>query len=84
MGFQERSEAFDFQIALQDFGRSISNAKPDKKEKEKFDFSLKEGQTISLKIGQKSKHMDKKPDTNLDKIVTIAPPPANKDWVKFS
>jgi hypothetical protein len=70
MGFQDRSEAFDFQIALQDFTRSVSSIKPEKKEGEKIDFSLKEGQTISLKIGQTSKSV-KKQDTNVENCTFI-------------
>lgn len=65
MGFEERSEAFDFSIALQDARRVLGfdksdpqnsaqgrgrNAKP-VKEEPKRDFSLKEGETISINLG---------------------------------
>jgi len=62
IGFEERSEAFDFSVALQEVRRTLGiedngnsgGKKPDKaKEKvpEKKDFSLKEGETITVNIG---------------------------------
>ncbi|KAH7130440.1 adaptin ear-binding coat-associated protein-like protein 1 [Dendryphion nanum] len=64
IGFEERSDAFDFSIALQDArrvlgmegkptaagggGRGKSQSQP---EEPKRDFSLKEGQTISINLG---------------------------------
>ncbi|KAI9491603.1 adaptin ear-binding coat-associated protein 1 [Zychaea mexicana] len=57
MGFQERSDAFDFNVALQDFTKQLQ---AEKKAAEraahaddlpKKDYSLKEGQTISINIG---------------------------------
>jgi hypothetical protein len=64
IGFEERSEAFDFSVALQEVRRTLgigqagnsSGKKVDKgKEKvpEKVDFSLKEGETIKVNIGGK-------------------------------
>ncbi|CAG8546729.1 957_t:CDS:2 [Diversispora eburnea] len=57
MGFQERSEAFDFQVTLQDHIKHIKaekeaaeNAKV-AESKPKKDYSLKEGETISINIG---------------------------------
>ncbi|CAG8472396.1 1320_t:CDS:2 [Paraglomus brasilianum] len=60
IGFQERSEAFDFQVALQDHVKhvKVENETKERVEKEKegaalpkMDFSLKEGETISINIG---------------------------------
>ena len=63
MGFEERSEAFDFSIALQDARKALgfdaassgsagAKAKAKKEAEEpKRDFSLKEGQTISINLG---------------------------------
>ncbi|KAK9324762.1 hypothetical protein V1517DRAFT_316232 [Lipomyces orientalis] len=58
MGFMERSEAFDFNIALQDFKRHanssveiIPTSGTQKKEDAK-DYSLKEGQTITISLGK--------------------------------
>lgn len=61
IGFEERSEAFDFSVALQEVRRTLGiedvdgRAEGKKKQKEavqeKKDFSLKEGETITVKIG---------------------------------
>ena len=69
IGFEERSEAFDFGVALQEAkkvqgidkdgqlserGRSSRNAASTEKLPEKKDFSLKEGQTIHINLGAKA------------------------------
>ncbi|KAG9194709.1 adaptin ear-binding coat-associated protein 1 NECAP-1 [Alternaria panax] len=66
MGFEERSEAFDFSIALQDArrvlgfeqnpaatssSRSSKSAQAPVAEEPKRDFSLKAGETISINLG---------------------------------
>lgn len=61
VGFEERSEAFDFSVALQEVRRTLGiedngkagGKKPEKEKKveEKKDFSLKEGETITVSIG---------------------------------
>jgi hypothetical protein len=62
IGFEERSEAFDFSVALQEVRRTLrieengkSGARSVEKGKErapeKTDFSLKEGETITVNIG---------------------------------
>jgi hypothetical protein len=65
MGFEERSEAFDFSIALQDARRVLGfeanplatagpgarGAKAKEAEEPKRDFSLKAGETISINLG---------------------------------
>ncbi len=61
VGFEERSEAFDFSVALQEVRKTLGmedngkagGRKPVKEEKkvEKKDFSLKEGETITVSIG---------------------------------
>ncbi|PSR80656.1 hypothetical protein BD289DRAFT_484848 [Coniella lustricola] len=67
IGFEERSEAFDFGVALQDAQKALgmeigggaaaaaaSKAEAKKKEaEEKRDLSLKEGQTITVNLGGK-------------------------------
>lgn len=61
VGFEERSEAFDFSVALQEVRKTLGiedngkagGKKPVRQEKvqEKKDFSLKEGETITVSIG---------------------------------
>ncbi|EKD21622.1 uncharacterized protein L3040_004846 [Drepanopeziza brunnea f. sp. 'multigermtubi'] len=63
IGFEERSEAFDFSVTLQEVRKTLGleesakhgGKKPVKEEKpaEKKDFSLKEGETITVSIGGK-------------------------------
>jgi hypothetical protein len=98
MGFEERSEAFDFSIALQDARKSLGfEGKPSatgpgakakaKKEVEepKRDFSLKEGETISINLGG-LKGRRTRPDTEKspgeqkseqEALFSIAPPPGS-------
>lgn len=67
VGFEERSEAFDFSVSLQevrktlgieDMGNKSAGGKKVEKEKEKAvekkDFSLKEGETITVNFGGKN------------------------------
>lgn len=57
MGFQERSEAFDFNVALQDFTKHLKNETTPKPEYTgpKVDYSWKEGETININIGKLKK-----------------------------
>jgi hypothetical protein len=60
MGFTERSEAFDFQVALQDFAKhsgssDVSEEELAVQEQPKADFSLHEGQKIQIDIKGKLK-----------------------------
>ncbi|GAA5936849.1 hypothetical protein JCM3775_002724 [Rhodotorula graminis] len=61
MGFPERSEAFDFNVALQDWSKrqnppkllptSSSSSSSSAPTQPSRDFSLKEGETIAIKLG---------------------------------
>ncbi|EXX79866.1 hypothetical protein RirG_001500 [Rhizophagus irregularis DAOM 197198w] len=92
MGFQERSEAFDFQVALQDHVKHLKiekeSAEYSKKalEQPKRDYSLKEGQTIRLKIGNhNTRHIDSISSINTDestKTVPLLPPPPSAASVR--
>ncbi|KAI9292452.1 adaptin ear-binding coat-associated protein 1 NECAP-1 [Neoconidiobolus thromboides FSU 785] len=54
LGFEDRSEAFDFNVTLQDFIRHKTNETEDKAlNLPAVDYSLKEGQTISLNLSGK-------------------------------
>lgn len=92
MGFEERSEAFDFSIALQDARRVLGfEAKPTgapvKKaaEEPKRDFSLKEGETISINLGglkgrRSRPEGEKSPGeqkSEQDALFSIKPPPGS-------
>ena len=97
MGFEERSEAFDFSIALQDSRRVLgfeaqpaapgARATKAKKEVEepKRDFSLKEGETISINLGglkgrRSRPEGEKSPDqqkSEQDALFSIKPPPGS-------
>ncbi|KAG9228208.1 hypothetical protein BJ875DRAFT_478073 [Amylocarpus encephaloides] len=65
IGYEERSEAFDFSVCLQEVRRTLgiedtgkSGGKKlvkEEKQPEKKDFSLKEGETITINIGGKGK-----------------------------
>ncbi|KAI7854720.1 hypothetical protein BDC45DRAFT_507952 [Circinella umbellata] len=93
MGFQERSDAFDFNVALQDFTKQIH---AEKKAAEraahadtlpKKDYSLKEGQTISINIGNVGAKRGNRPNTssssnNSGGIVPLLPPPPSAAQVK--
>ncbi|KAL5117922.1 hypothetical protein ACEQ8H_004241 [Pleosporales sp. CAS-2024a] len=95
MGFEERSEAFDFSIALQDARRVLgfeakpsSLAKPNKEEaadEPKRDFSLKEGETISINLGglkgrrprNDSERSPPEQKSEQDALFSIKPPPGS-------
>ncbi|KAK4175869.1 hypothetical protein QBC36DRAFT_17460 [Triangularia setosa] len=61
VGFEERSDAFDFNLALQECGKALGfggGQQPQQerkkgKEEEKKDWSLKEGETITINLGGK-------------------------------
>ncbi|PVI02508.1 adaptin ear-binding coat-associated protein 1 NECAP-1 [Periconia macrospinosa] len=96
MGFEERSEAFDFSIALQDARRVLGfeanpNAPPKSSSKKapveevKRDFSLKEGETISINLGglkvrKERREESKSPaeqKSEQDALFSIKPPPGS-------
>ncbi|CAG8446392.1 10498_t:CDS:2 [Scutellospora calospora] len=94
IGFQERSEAFDFQVTLQDH---IKHLKAEKEATEhakvaslapKKDYSLKEGQTISINLGHyKSRHsrpqsIDHIPISEETGAIPLLPPPPSVTSIK--
>ncbi|KAK7538369.1 uncharacterized protein J3D65DRAFT_621781 [Phyllosticta citribraziliensis] len=99
VGFEERSDAMDFNIALQDArkvlgldqsgggagGRKAASAKTSaEKEQEKRDFSLKEGEMITVNIGRRGRRKADSPgegggEEQRDSqaaLFSIKPPPA--------
>ncbi|KAK8160962.1 adaptin ear-binding coat-associated protein-like protein 1 [Phyllosticta citrichinensis] len=99
VGFEERSDAMDFNIALQDArkvlgldqsgggagGRKAASAKTSaEKEQEKRDFSLKEGEMITVNIGRRGRRKADSPGEGSGEeqrdsqaaLFSIKPPPA--------
>ncbi|KAJ3269700.1 Vacuolar protein-sorting-associated protein 27 [Terramyces sp. JEL0728] len=83
LGFQERSYAFDMNVALQDHQKRVNNkgAIQEQPKFESIDYSLKEGQKIEISLnGFNKEKKDKVGD--FSKFV-IAPPPSNQKWDDF-
>lgn len=64
MGFVDRSDSFDFNVALQDHFKYLKQAQeaanqPPIGEGKKLDLSFKEGQTITINIGGVSVRLGK-------------------------
>jgi len=89
MGFPERSDAFDFQVALQEWTRRKENTEEPSStepsphapnESKAKDFSLKDNETISISIGGRSSKPRQKPAaTSGGAIPFLPPPPSAKD-----
>jgi adaptin ear-binding coat-associated protein 1/2 len=99
MGFEERSEAFDFSIALQDARRVMgmeknpnanlagnrSKSSKSQAEEPKRDFSLKEGETISINLGglkgrrsrPEGASSSARHESEQDALFSIKPPPGS-------
>lgn len=53
MGFKERTDAFDFNVALQDFAKRMerkSQPEPPPEALPKVDYSLKKGEKVKIKL----------------------------------
>ncbi|KAK4494067.1 hypothetical protein PRZ48_014365 [Zasmidium cellare] len=90
IGFEDRSPAFDFGIALGEVRKvlgmegntaaSSTKAKSDVEKEDKQDFSLKEGQTINIQVGSRGRRAAPAVGaaSNTDEnaaLFSIAPPP---------
>ena len=90
IGFEDRSDSFDLNVALQDhFKRVSQEANSEGKEDEstpKIDLSLKEGQTIkvNLNIGKKSGTARPKPKGAGSSMGILLPPPPSGSKVTSS
>ncbi|KAJ3090635.1 hypothetical protein HK102_003153 [Quaeritorhiza haematococci] len=88
VGFPERSYAFDFNVALQDHVRRVRKEKDAEKApkqaepaKPAVDYSLKEGQTISININSlKTKSRSKSSESSSEDLSVpfLPPPPSSK------
>ena len=56
VGFQERSEALDFKIALQEYKKYLDEP-DDLSDEEEQDYSLQEGETLHVEVAIKSKRV---------------------------
>lgn len=84
MGFTDRSHAFDFNAAIQDFRRELNaeaeaEAREAEPEAPKLDLTLKAGQTIKIGGGLGGKAKASKPKAAQEDLFggLLAPPPAN-------
>ncbi|KAF2838776.1 DUF1681-domain-containing protein [Patellaria atrata CBS 101060] len=93
LGFEDRAEAFDFSIALQDARRVLGfdppsqapgsgRGKEEKKEDVKRDWSLKEGETITVSLGaragrRKTGETRNGAGSDENALFSIKPPPAH-------
>ncbi|GMK57479.1 hypothetical protein CspeluHIS016_0403130 [Cutaneotrichosporon spelunceum] len=79
MGFLERSESFDFQVALQAVAKRASQpTETEDKPKDRAppkDYSLKEGQTFSIKLPGRDKPAAPKPAASEGSGLFSLPPP---------
>ncbi|KAL7274114.1 hypothetical protein RUND412_003001 [Rhizina undulata] len=94
IGFEERSEAFDFGVALQEvrryLGLEVSSGKKDsakkpKEEKAKMDYRLKEGEMINITIGSKGRRRapsSPRSDAAAAMPLPFLPPPPSAQEVK--
>jgi hypothetical protein len=97
VGFEERSEAFDFSVALQEVRKTLGiedNGKAggkkvlkEDKVPEKKDFSLKEGETITVNIGGRGigrRNMPREEETNKGLGgFSLPPPPGGGSFGSF-
>ncbi|XP_041649461.1 adaptin ear-binding coat-associated protein 1-like isoform X2 [Cheilinus undulatus] len=83
IGFGDRGDAFDFNVALQDHFKWVKQENEFKKQAQapdntpKLDLGFKEGQTITLNIGQ-SKKKDRSRPQSSGGLGLLPPPPGGK------
>lgn len=94
LGFEERSDAFDFSVALQEVRRTLgielkpptglSGQKKTAKE-EKRDFSLKEGETITVNIEGLGRGKGRRAERNteVEGAFSLPPPPQSAGLSAF-
>nr|XP_040021486.1 adaptin ear-binding coat-associated protein 1-like [Gasterosteus aculeatus aculeatus] len=83
IGFGDRGDAFDFNVALQDHFKWVKQEDEFKKQAQtpdttpKLDLGFKEGQTITLNIGQSKKRDRSRPQSS-GGFGLLPPPPGGK------
>ena len=89
LGFTERTDAFDFNVALQDWTRRTKVKEADAaaasqpsphlpKGGQPLDLSLKQGERISINIGGKSGASKPRPKESAGGAIPLLPPPPSK------
>jgi len=82
LGFLEKNDAFDFNVALQDHVKYVKQAdsrNASKSNQPKLDLSLKEGQTITVNIKTKAGSTPTKTQTSANNPVPfLRPPPGSR------
>jgi hypothetical protein len=84
LGFQERSFAFDMNIALQDHFKRLRREEPKVDHGPVVDYSLKQGEKITISLSGMTK---KSVPTEQEEIFALPPPPSQKkepSWDDFS
>ncbi|KAK3551130.1 hypothetical protein QTP70_013996, partial [Hemibagrus guttatus] len=83
IGFGDRGDAFDFNVALQDHFKWVKQDNEFSKQAQtpdlgpKLDLGFKEGQTITLNIGQSKKREKSRPQSS-GGLGLLPPPPSGK------
>jgi len=92
IGFVDRSDSFDFNVALQDFFKYLKKDEeakeiaknPQLENEKKLDLSFKEGQTIKINIGKKTETCSiarQKPKASGNGMgILLPPPPSSKNF----
>ncbi|TAQ84202.1 hypothetical protein B7494_g7478 [Chlorociboria aeruginascens] len=95
IGFEERTEAFDFSVSLQEVRKTLgiedmgkSGGKKAKEKElipEKRDFSLKEGETITVNIGGRAGRRSQKSEQSDENLgaFSLPPPPSGGSLGSF-
>ncbi|POM57550.1 Adaptin ear-binding coat-associated protein 1 NECAP-1 [Phytophthora palmivora] len=77
IAFNNRSDAFDFNVAIDDFSKELKREKTQMETTTTappVDYSLKEGQTIRIKLNTKKKDADKVEDDDTDPFEASSSP----------
>uniref|UniRef100_A0A0N5ALE0 Ubiquitin-conjugating enzyme E2 J2 n=1 Tax=Syphacia muris TaxID=451379 RepID=A0A0N5ALE0_9BILA len=94
MGFRDRGDSFDLNVALQDHFKYVEKVNKMEKDEElhnegpKLDLSFKEGQTITINLGKKSSSTSRprpqQHSSNTNGVIPLLPPPpASKSVVNL-